>query len=148
MISNLYSSQDQFEKSNFYLNLSYYLNPKFKYNLSLISENYYLNGEYKKAKKILKNFNKDEIFYYWYRIKMQAQIIEKQRNTKEAINFIESEFNKIKYPNDKIIFDLANFYRKAKKFEKAINLYTKILDTTESKLIGRKLSITCLSLLL
>ena len=132
LISNLYSSEDNYDKSNFYLNLSYYLNPKFKYNLSLISENYYLNGEYKKAKKILKNFNKDEIFYYWYRIKMQAQIIEKQRNTKEAINFIESEFNKIKYPNDKIIFDLANFYRKAKKFEKAINLYTKILDTTET----------------
>ena len=27
---------------------------------------------------------------------------------------------------------MANFYRKAKKFEKAINLYTKILDTTET----------------
>ena len=35
LVSNLYSSQDNYEKSNFYLNLSNYLNPKFKYNLSL-----------------------------------------------------------------------------------------------------------------
>ena len=28
--------------SNFYLNISNYLNPKFKFNLSLASENFYL----------------------------------------------------------------------------------------------------------
>ena len=128
LVSNLYSSEDNYEKSNFYLNLSNYLNPKFKYNLSLIAENYYFNKEYKKSKKILKNFKKDEIFFYWYRVKKQAQIIEKQRNVKEAVNYIESEFNKIENPNNKMIFDLANFYRNAKEFEKAINLYTKLLD--------------------
>ena len=36
LISNLYSSQDNFERSNFYLYLSNYLNPKFVYNLSLV----------------------------------------------------------------------------------------------------------------
>ena len=50
LISNLYSSQNNFEKSNFYLYLSNYLNPKFIFNLSLIAENYYLNQDYKKAK--------------------------------------------------------------------------------------------------
>ncbi len=54
LISNLYSSQDNFEKSNFYLNLSDFLNPKFIFNLSLVAENYYFNGQYKKTKKILK----------------------------------------------------------------------------------------------
>ena len=127
LVSNLYSSQDNYEKSNFYLNLSNYLNPKFKYNLSLVAENYYFNNEYKKSKKILNNFNKDEIFYYWYRVKKQAQMIEKQRNVKEAVNYIESEFNKISNPNNKMLFDLANFYRNAKEFEKAINLFTKVL---------------------
>ena len=43
LISNIYSSQDNFEKSNFYLNLSYFLNPKFVFNLSLVAENQYLN---------------------------------------------------------------------------------------------------------
>ncbi len=131
LVSNLYSSQDNYEKSNFYLNLSNYLNPKFKYNLSLVAENYYFNKEYKKSKKILKNFKKDEIFFYWYRVKKKAQIIEKQRNIKESINYIESEFNKIANPNNKMLFDLANFYRNAKEFEKAINLFTKLLDTID-----------------
>ena len=48
LISNLYSSQNEFEKSNFYLNLSNYLNPKFVFNLSLIAENLYLNENYEK----------------------------------------------------------------------------------------------------
>ena len=58
LISNLYSSEDNFEKSNFYLNLSNFLNPKFKFNLSLVAENYFLNKDYEKAKKILKKFKK------------------------------------------------------------------------------------------
>ena len=52
LISNLFSSQGDVEKSNFYLNLSNYLNPKFILNSSLVAENFYLNGEYDKAKKI------------------------------------------------------------------------------------------------
>ena len=51
LISNLFSSQDNFEMSNFYLNLSNFLNPKFKFNLSLVAENHYLNEDYDKAKK-------------------------------------------------------------------------------------------------
>ena len=45
-----------FEKSNFYLNLSNFLNPKFIFNLSLVAENQYFNKEYKKAKKNFKKF--------------------------------------------------------------------------------------------
>ena len=72
LISNLYSSQDNFEKSNFFLNLSNFLNPKFVFNLSLVAENQYLNGEYKQAKKTLKNFKKEDNFYYWFRVKKEA----------------------------------------------------------------------------
>ena len=67
-MSNLYSSQDNFEKSNFYLNLSNYLNPKFEFNLSLVAENYYLNEEFNKVKKIITKFNKKDEFYYWFRL--------------------------------------------------------------------------------
>ena len=51
LISNLFSSQNEFEKSNFYLSLSNYLNPKFVFNLSLVAENFYLNENYEKSKK-------------------------------------------------------------------------------------------------
>ena len=131
LISNLYSSQDNFEMSNFYLNLSNFLNPKFIFNLSLVAENYYLNGDYEKAKKILKKITKAENFYYWYRLKKEAQIIAMQRNDLESLNYIISNFKKIDQPNEKILFDVANFYKKSKKYEEAIEYYTKIIDNLD-----------------
>jgi len=131
LISNLYSSEDNFEKSNFYLNLSNFLNPKFKFNLSLVAENYFLNKDYEKAKKILKKFKKEENFYFWYRLKKEAQIIAKQRNDKESLNYITSNFRKIDEPNHKILFDIANFYKKSEDYKEAIKYYTKIISNLD-----------------
>ena len=132
LISNLYSSQDNFEKSNFYLNLSNFLNPKFIFNLSLVIENQYLNKEYKKAKSNLKKFKKENNFYYWFRVKKEAQIIAKLRNKKESLNYITAEFNKIIKPNNKIIFDMANFNKNSKKYEIAIKYYSKVINTLDN----------------
>ena len=131
LISNLYSSEDNFEKSNFYLNLSNFLNPKFKFNLSLVAENYFLNKDYEKAKKILKKFKKEENFYFWYRLKKEAQIIAKQRNDKESLSYITSNFRKIDEPNHKILFDIANFYKKSEDYKEAIKYYTKIISNLD-----------------
>ncbi len=128
LVSNLYSSQDDFIKSNFYLNLSYYLNPKFYFNLSLIVENQFLNQEYDKVKKTLKKFKKQDSFYYWYKLKKEAQIISKEKNQKESMNYLKANFEKIKKPNEKILFDIANFYRNAKEYDQAISYYTKVLN--------------------
>jgi len=137
LVSNLYSSQDDFEKSNFYLNLSNYLNPKFKFNLSLVAENFYLNNEYYKVKKVLKNFDKKDEFYYWFRVKKEAQIIIKDQGYEDGIDFISDKFSKINNPNLKIVFDVANFYKNSKKYEKAIDYYSKIIsslkDTSDIK---------------
>ena len=129
LISNLYSSQDDIEKSNFYLNLSNYLNPKFILNSTLVAENFYLNEEYDKSKKILKKFDKQYEFYYWFRLKKEAQIIIKNKGYNEGINFISSKFSKIKNPNVKMVFDIANFYKNSKNYEKAIEYYTEIITS-------------------
>ena len=129
LISNLYSSQNEFEKSNFYLSLSNYLNPKFIFNLSLVSENFYFNKDYEKSKKVLKNFDKNQDFYYWYRIKKEAQIISKTRNKKESLNYITSKFKKIKKPNNKFLFDVANFNKNSKEYKEAIKYYSIIIDS-------------------
>ena len=128
LISNLYSSQDNFEKSNFYLNLSNYMNPKFVFNLSLVAENHYLNYEFKKAKAVLKNFKKEDIFYHWYRVKKESQIIAKERNKIESLNYIRAEFNKIDEPNNKILFDIANFNKNQKEYKEAIKYYSMIIN--------------------
>ncbi len=127
LISNLYSAQDDYIKSNFYLYLSNYLNPKFYYNLSLLAENQYSNKEFDRVQKILQEFEKEDEFYYWYRLKKEAQIISKEINQKESLKFIKSNFEKIEKPNEKILFDIANFYKNAKEYEQAIKYYTKVL---------------------
>ena len=134
LISNLHSSQDNFKKSNFYLNLSYFLNPKFYFNLSLVAENEFLNNEYEKAKKTLKKFKKQDDFYYWYRLKKEAQIIAKLRNENESLNYISANFEKIENPNEKILFDFANFYKNAKKYKEAIKYYTKVIEIVDQDL--------------
>ena len=131
LISNQYSSQDDIKKSNFYFNLSNYLNPKFIFNSTLIAENFYFNEEYEKAKKVLKKFDKKHKFYYWFRVKKEAQIIIKKQGYDEGIKFISSEFSKINKPNVKMVFDIANFYKNSKNYDDAIKYYTKIISSLE-----------------
>ena len=132
LISNLFSSQKEFEKSNFYLSLSNYLNPKFVFNLSLVAENLYINKNYERSKTVLKNFEKNQDFYYWYRSKKEAQIISKTRSKKEALNYITSKFEKVNNPNDKFIFDIANFYRNSKQYKQAIKYYSSLIDKLDN----------------
>jgi len=128
LVANIYSSQEDYEKSNFYLNVAQFLNPKFMFNLSLLAENYYVNKDYTKTSEVLKNFNKKDEFYYWFRIKKEAQIISKQKSEEASIDFINLKFKKINNPSTKIIFDIANFNKNAKNFKVAINYYNKILS--------------------
>ncbi len=128
LISNLHSAQEDYMRSNFYLYLSNYLNPKFHYNLSMIAENHYSNRKFDQVKKILKRFKQEDDFYYWYRLKKEAQIISKEISQKESLKFIKSNFEKIEKPNEKILFDIANFYKNAKEYEQAIKYYTAVLE--------------------
>ncbi len=128
LISNLYSSDDLYEKSNFYLNISNYLNPKFYFNLSLLAENYYLVDDHKRLKQILKTFDKEDEIYYWYKHKKLTQIISAKENDSKALRFIENKFKDYKNPSTKVIYDMANIYKRSKEYEKAIKYYTIILS--------------------
>ena len=128
LIANLYSSQNDFEKSNFYINISNFLNPKFKFNLSLLAENYYKNNDYKKTENILNNFNENDDIYYWYKIKKKASIISNELGTQVSLNFINSKFKKIKNPSLKILFDMANITKGFEEYETSIVYYNKVLS--------------------
>ena len=127
LISNLYSSEGDLAKSNYYLNLSIYLNPKFDFNYSLLVENYLENNEFEKTKKILKNFDKKDEIYYWYKIKKMAEIINNENDPEKTFDYINFEFNKIKNPSLKLIYDMGNFAKSFKKYDLSIEYYSKIL---------------------
>ena len=127
LISNLFSTQEMYEQSNFYLRISEYLNAKFYFNFSLLAENYYLNDNFKDSKKILNKFkNKDEV-YNWYRVKKIGKILSQEKNENNSIKFVEKNFKLINDPSVKILYDIANIYKSFKNYEKAINYYSQLL---------------------
>ena len=123
IVANLYSSQEEYEKSNYYLNISNFLNNKFIFNYSLLAENYLLNEEYKKAEKILKIFNRKFEIYFWFKIKKIGQIISIKKNNEESLKYIEENYKKIVNPNYKIVYDFANIQKNFGNYKKSIELY-------------------------
>tara|TARA_B100000029_G_scaffold177444_1_gene174786 strand:+ start:1455 stop:3140 length:1686 start_codon:yes stop_codon:yes gene_type:complete len=128
LIANLYSSQEDYDMSNFYLNISNYLNPKFKFNLSLAAENYYLLNKDKKVKKILKNFNDKDSIYYWYRIKKEFEILKKEQGKEKSLTYLNSKIKNLKFKSPKVYFDLGNIYKSFKEYNKAIENYNFALE--------------------
>ena len=128
LISNLYSSQGEYEKSNFFLNISNYLNPKFYFNLSLLAEDYFVNSNFDLVKKVLEKFDEEDEIYNWFKIKKKTQIIAKEQNKNQSLKFVEKKLLEFKNPSTKIIFDMANIYKNYKKYEKAIEHYSIVLS--------------------
>ena len=128
VIANLFSIQKDFDSSNFFLNISNFLNPEFKFNLTLLVDNYFINGNYKKAKIIMDKLESDDEIYYWYKVVKKANMISKEFNNEKSFNYINSKFQKIKNPSNKILFDMANISKSFKKYELAVNYYNKIIS--------------------
>ena len=128
LIANLYSSDEEYDYSNFYLNIANYLNSNFYYNLTLLFENYFIIENYDASRKILNKFGNRDDMYNWYKIKNISKILYIQENEIRSLRFVESKFNKIKNPSVKIIFDMGNIYKRSKKYEKAIEFYTKAME--------------------
>ena len=127
LIANLYSTEGHLGKSNFYLNISNYLNPKFKFNLSLFVENYFTSKNFRKAEKILDDFNKENEIYYWYKIKRKAHIIKKKKDKEKSFDYLNSKFNAIHSPSLRMIFDMGNIAKGFKKYNISIKYYSNVL---------------------
>ncbi len=131
LISNLFSSQEIYDQSNFYLRISEYLNKKFYFNLSLLAENHYLNNNFEYSKIILNKFkNKDDV-YNWYRIKKIGKILSESGKENESLEFTEKNFKLIIKPSVKTLYDMANIYRSFKKYDKAIKNYSELLTKVD-----------------
>ena len=57
---------------------------------------------------------------------------QKKKNDASSLKYIENEIKKIKNPSTKILYDLANIYKKFKKYKKAIENYSIVLSRLDN----------------
>lgn len=132
LIANLHSSEENYALSNFYLNLSLYLNPDFIFNNALLAENYFHLEDYQNSKKIYLKFDSKNKIYSWHAKKRLVWIKSKIENDKSAINFLNKSFKKLENPTVKNYYDLANLFKGFEKYEDSIKYYTKVLNDISS----------------
>ncbi len=128
LISNFLAVDENFEKSSFYSNISNYLNPKFYFNLTNLISIYSEIKNHEKVKNLLENFIEADEIYYWYKIRKISQIINLEQNSQKSLNYIETKFEGYPNPTIKIIYDMANIYKRNKEFKKSIKYYSLILE--------------------
>ena len=128
VIANLYSSEKEYNLSNFYIKLSIYLNDKFLPNKTLLAENYYYQKREKLSKNTYQSLKSIGPVYSWYASRSIATILLNLKGKKYSISSLENEFNLLKNPNFEHYYELANFYKDNQYYEKSIKYYSLALN--------------------
>ena len=128
VLANLSSSQNEYQISNFYLNISLFLNNKFTPNKALLAENFFYQKRYDASKKIFKSIKSIGSVYSWYATKSIASIISKIENIDSSVSILEKEFNQLTNPTFQNYYEMANFYNDNKYYEKAVEYYSFTLE--------------------
>ena len=124
LFANFYQNYEQVQISNFYLNLSEYLNPNFQSNKILKVENLIILNNLEQSEKEIKVIEKLGKEFYWYanltRLRFLPNI-----NSEKQINLLESFLKNNEFFASEKYFELANFIRANKNYSKSIELYEK-----------------------
>ncbi len=129
--ANALSSQYIYKYSNFYLNLSKYLNKDFHAFDTLLAENFYTLENFKKARKIYDKIEKKGKFYFWYAAKQNAAILIKEEKKKKALKNLSNAYKELSNKSIYEKFDYAKFLKNNDQFENSIKLYTEIIQEIE-----------------
>ena len=130
--ANALSSQSVFTFSNFYLNLSKYLNSDFEYFDTLLAENFIQTQNYNEAHKIYSNLEKKSSVLYWHASKQKAKIFIAKDQSDKAIKLIKNAYKKLGYKDLQVKFDYAEFLKNNDQFENSIIVYTEILKSIDN----------------
>ncbi len=126
--SNALSSQSIYTLSNFYLNLSKYLNKNFHAFDTLLAENFYQIDDFKNAKKIYQNLSNYGNAFKWYSNKQISRILIQEQKKEESIKLLSKSFNELTTKGIYETFDYAEFLKNNEEFEESIKHYTNILN--------------------
>ena len=124
VIANLYSSENNYQISNFYLKISQFLNKKFLTNKALLAENSYYQKKYKISKNIYGKLKSVGPAYSWYSSKSISSILLEEKGKEYAVKNLEKEFSLIPNLNFEHYYEMANFYKDNEYYEKSIKYYS------------------------
>ena len=125
--ANALSSQRVYDLSNFYLNLSKYLNKDFHSFDALIAENFYKIENFEQAKKIYNKIGKRGNAYLWYAAIQNAKILNKEKQKEKSLQILTNAYDKLVNKNVYQKFDYAKFLKNNDQYENSIKLYTEII---------------------
>ena len=132
LFANFYQNYEQVQISNFYLNLSEYLNPNFLSNKILKIENLIILNNLEESEKELKIIEKLGKEFNWYANLTRLRFLP-NNNTEKQINLLENFLKNNEFFKSEKYFELANFLRANKNYTKSIELYEKSIASKKDK---------------
>ena len=131
--ANALSSQSIYSLSNFYLNLSKYLNEDFHAFDTLMAENFYNINDYFSAKKVYKRLRNQGSAFKWYADKQISRILILEEKKEKALKLLNTSYYEFKGKGVYEIYDYAEFLKNNEKFEQSIAYYSEILKRIDKK---------------
>ena len=131
VLANLYSSEENYQLSNFYLKISLFLNKKFLMNKALLAENYYNQKQNVNSKNIYYSLKPIGEVYSWYAAQNISRILFEEKGKEHSIKNLKEEFNLLSNPTFEHYFEMANFYKDYQYHEEAIKYYSISLKQIE-----------------
>ena len=144
VIANLYSTQENYQLSNFYLKISLLLNNKFAPNNTLLAENFFYQKKYDLSKKIYNSLKLIGPIYSWHASKNIAIILSHTAGKEFSTSSLEKEFHLLPSHNYEHYYELGNFYKNNEYYEKSIKYYSLALKNIKhdhflvSKILDRR----------
>jgi len=144
VIANIYSTEKNYQLSNFYLKISFFLNNKFVPNKTLLAENFFYQQKYELSKKIYNSLKSIGPVYSWYASINLAIILSDIENKEYSVFDLEDEFNLLSNPDLEHNYELANFFKDREYYQESIKYYSSALQNIKqnhflfSKILDRR----------
>ena len=124
IIANLYSSEQDYQTSNFYMKISLLLNDKFLTNKALLAENYFYQQKNEMAIDIYRFLKTIGPIYSWHSAKSITSILFNTNNKEDAIKKLKKEFKKISNKNYEHYYEFANINKDYENYEESVMYYS------------------------
>ena len=128
VMANMYATEKDYQLSNFYLKMSFFLNNKFTPNRTLLAENFFYQQKYKLSKKVYNSLKLIGPVYSWYASINLAIILSDIEGKEDTVFNLEDEFDLLSNADLEHNYELANFFKDREYYQESIKYYSLALQ--------------------